>query len=261
VTVSAGLISRTAPAALAVDLGSRTAGLWTADRGTVTAPCGVASAPAGSLVRRGRVIDADGCVRMLAELTRRYPRPVATGGVVVACRPVLATEADDEITRQVIDAVLAPARLLFLDTVRAAAVGAGADAGSLLMVDAGAELTEAALLDQGRVVAAHRAETGTRDVARHEPAELIGDHVAGFVDDLRTGPHAADLLRATARGILLVGDGAVHPTLASVLSRALRVRVHRAAAPHTIALEGAGRAAMSLLRHPTRARPATSEAS
>jgi rod shape-determining protein MreB len=243
------------PAALAVDLGSRTACVWTADHGTVTGPCGEVSAAAGTPVRRGRIVDVDGCVGMLSELVRRYPQPVVAGGVVVACRPVLAAEADEEVFRHVLDSVFAPSRLLFLDTVCAAAIGSGAAAGSLLLVDVGAELTEVALLDHGRIIAAHRAEVGTRDVPRAGPVEPISDNVVGSVDELRAGPHTADLLRAMARGTLLVGDGALHPTLASVVSRTLRVRVHRAAAPHTAAVEGAGRAAMSLLRHPAVAWP------
>lgn len=51
-------------------------------------------------------------------------------------------------------------------------------------------------------------------------------------------------------GVLLVGDGALHPGLAPALARASRVRVHRADAPRMAALTGAGQAAMSLLRHP-----------
>jgi rod shape-determining protein MreB len=231
------------PAPLAVDLGSRTARLWTTDGGTVIGPC-------GALVQRGRVVDAGGCAGMLSDLVRRHREPVAAGGLIVACRPVLATRSDEEVIRQVLDSAFAPDRVLFVDTVRAAAVGSGAAAGSLLLVDAGAELTEVALLEHGRVIAAHRAEVGTRDVADADPVVRISDFIVGSVDELRAGPHAGDLLRAIARGVLLVGDGAVHPTLASVLSQALRVRVHRAVAPHTVALQGAGRAAMSFLRHP-----------
>ncbi|MGA5300165.1 rod shape-determining protein [Nucisporomicrobium flavum] len=241
---------RTVAPAVAVDLGSRTAGVWAAHRGTVSGPCGDPSAPAGTLVRRGRVVDADGCVDVLTQLVRRYPQPVPSGAVVVACRPVLASEADQAATRHVLDTVFAPARIMFVDGVRAAAIGSGAAAGSLLVVDVGAELTEVALLSDGRVVAARRSEIGTRDLSRGATVELLGDCVVGHVHDLRTGADASHVLTAVARGLLLVGDGALHPGLASAVSGALRVRVHRAAAPRTAALNGAGLAAMSLARHP-----------
>lgn len=238
--------------ALAVDLGSCRAGVWAAQQGTVSAPWSEWSTAAGTLVRRGSIVDVDGCTRTLSRLVRQYPQPVPAGGVVVACRPVLASEADQDATRRVIDAVLAPARVLFIDTVRAAAVGSGAAAGTLLVVDIGAELTELALLEGGHVRAARRTELGTRDLTRGATVELISESVRRHLDDLRAGPDVAGLLTAMARGMLLVGDGALHLGLAPALSRMLGLRVHRAAAPRTTALHGAGLAAMSLLRHPVR---------
>ncbi|MEV4701716.1 cell shape-determining protein MreB [Actinoplanes sp. NPDC049316] len=237
------------PTALAVDLGSRSAGVWASQRGTVSGPCGDADAP----VRRGRVVDVDGCVTLLTGLVRRYPEPVPPGGVVVACRPVLAAPADEQAARRVLDAVFAPARVVFVDTVRAAAIGSGAAAGSLLVVDAGAELTEVALLLDGRVTAARRTDIGTRDLTRGATTGLLADTVVRHLDELRAGPERPEVLSALARGPLLVGDGALQPDLAPALSRALRGPVHRAAAPRTAALTGAGLAAMSLLRHPARA--------
>jgi rod shape-determining protein MreB len=50
--------------------------------------------------------------------------------------------------------------------------------------------------------------------------------------------------------LLVVGDGALYPGLTAAVSGALRARVHLAAAPRTAALNGAGLAAMSLLRPP-----------
>ncbi len=242
---------RTRPGtAVAVDLGSRTTGLWAAHLGAVIDRTSDAHT-AGPLVRRGRVVDVDGCVGLLSRLVHRYPDPVPPGGVVVACRPVLATDADQDLTRRVLDAVFAPARLLFIDTVRAAAVGSGAHAGTLLVVDVGAELTEVALLQDGRVVAARRTEIGTRDLKRGATVDLISDNVLRHVDDMRAGTDVSDLRTAMARGALLVGDGALYPGLAPAISGMLRVRVHRAATPRTAALNGAGLAAMSLLRHPT----------
>jgi rod shape-determining protein MreB len=233
-----------------VDLGSCTVGVWAAHHGTVSGSWDDESTSGGTLVRRGSVVDVDGCTAVLARLIRRYPQAVPGCGVLVACRPVLASEADQEATRRVLDAVFAPERLVFVDTVRAAAVGSGAAAGNLLVVDIGAELTEVALLTDGRVRAARRTAIGTRDLDRDATTDLISDIVRCHVDDLRAGPEASALAVAMERGILLVGDGAVHPGLATAISGLLQVRVHRAAAPRTAALTGAGLAAMSLLRHP-----------
>lgn len=242
--------SRRLPAtAMAIDLGSGTAGVWATHRGIVSAPSGDASA-AGPLVRRGRIADAGGCVALLEELVRRYSQPVAGADVVVACRPVMATEDDQAVMRRVIDEALAPRRMLFIDTVRAAAIGSGAAAGALLIIDVGAQLTEIALLRQGCVVTARRADVGTRDLNRGAGVEVLADVVARQLDGLGASGSAADLRQAGARGVLLVGDGATHPGLPAALAGALRLRVHRAAAPRTAALNGAGLAAMSVVRHP-----------
>lgn len=239
----------TAPTPLAVDLGSATAGVWAARRGTVSGPCGDLFASAGSLVRRGRVVDVDACAVFLSQLIGRYADPIPAGGVAVACRPVLASAEDQAMTRRVLEAVFQPSRLVFIDTVRAAAIGSGAAAGTLLVADLGAQLTEVALLENGRIIAARRAEIGTRDLLRGATVDVIVDNVARHLDDLR-GTAASELATATKRGMLLVGDGALHPDLSRTLSAALRLHTHRAAAPRTAALNGAGLAAMSLLHHP-----------
>jgi rod shape-determining protein MreB len=230
-------------AALAVDLGSCTAAVWAAHNGTV-------SGPSGPPVRRGRVIDVDACVSLLTRLAEQYQQPMPSTGVAVVCRPVLATAAEQEAMRHVVDTAFAPRRTLFIDTVRAAAIGSGAAAGSLLIADIGAQLTEIALLRHGHVTAARRTDIGTRDLANGATIDLITDIVAGHLDSLRATCPAADLHEATARGLLLVGDGATHPELPSALATTLDLRVHRADAPRTAALTGAGLAAASALRHP-----------
>jgi rod shape-determining protein MreB len=201
-------------------------------------------------MRRGRVADVGGCVDLLSRLVRRYPEPVPAGGVLVACRPLLASGADQEATRRVLDEVFAPSRVLFIDTVRAAALGSGATAGTLLVADVGAEVTEVAVLRDGHVAAARRTDIGTRDLAHGATVDLISDTVARHVHDLRAEAGAADLAAADQRGILLAGDGALHPGLAAAVAAASRLRVHRAATPRAAAINGAGLAAMSLLRHP-----------
>jgi rod shape-determining protein MreB len=238
------------PAAVAVDLGSSTVGVWAAHRGTITGSCGDALASSGMPVRRGRVVDVEGCVALLSQLIRRYTEPLPAGAVVVACRPVLTDEQDRAVMRRVFEAVFAPSRLVFMDTVGAAAIGSGAAAGTLLVADLGAQLTEVALLSHGRTVAARRAKIGTCDLARGATVDLIAEIVARYVAGLRGATAGADLATALSRGVLLVGDGATHPDLTVALSTALGLRVHRAASPRTTALHGVGLAAMSLIRHP-----------
>ncbi|MEU4424492.1 rod shape-determining protein [Actinoplanes sp. NPDC024001] len=233
-------------AALAVDLGSCTAGVWATHQGAVSGPSG----DGGALVRRGRVVDFDGCVELLTQLAQRYPQPVPAAAVAVICRPVLATDSEQADMRRVVDAAFAPRRTLFIDTVRAAAIGSGAATGSLLVADVGAQLTEVALLKRGRVTEARRRDIGTRDLGSGATIDLITDVVAQHLDDLRAACPASDMQQATARGLLLVGDGATHPDLSSALAGTLKLRVHRAAAPRTAALDGAGIAATSALRHP-----------
>jgi rod shape-determining protein MreB len=233
------------PSALAVDLGSSTTAVWATDRGVVSAP-----SKGSALVRRGRIADPAGTVALLQQLIKQYAEPVPAVDLVVACRPVLSSDAEQALIRRVVDTAFTPRRTLLIETVRAAAIGSGADAGSLLVADIGAELTEVALLRQGRVTAARRTDIGTRDLRDGATVDLLTDVVARHLDDLRAACPAAELAEATARGLLLAGDGAGHPELPDALAESLRMRVHRAAEPHSVALHGAGRAATAAMRHP-----------
>ncbi|WP_430781814.1 rod shape-determining protein [Actinoplanes sp. G11-F43] len=234
--------------AVAVDLGSTTAGVWAARHGVVSGPTGETA------VQRGRVADVDGCATVLTRLVSRYPNTMPSADLLVACRPVLTTEADEALMRRVLDTAFAPRRIVFIDSVRAAAIGSGATAGTLLIADIGARVTEVALLDHGRVTEARRTGIGTRDLDSRATIDLISDVVAGHVRDLRETCPGDDFEEAADRGLLLVGDGASHPGLATALSDAVHLQVHRAASPHTAALNGARIAAVSALRHPSRRR-------
>jgi rod shape-determining protein MreB len=227
---------------LAVDLGSSTAAVWAADHNVVSAP--------NASVRRGRIADPDGSAQLLKKLFQQLPESALPVDLVVACRPVLSTDAEQALIRSVVDTAFAPRRTLLIETVRATAIGSGADAGSLLIADIGAELTEVALLRQGRVTAARRTDIGTRDLREGATVDLIADVVARHLSELRASCPAADLAEATARGLLLAGDGAGHPELPGALAETLELRVHRASEPHSVALHGAGRAATAAMRHP-----------
>jgi rod shape-determining protein MreB len=224
--------------------------VWAAGRGVRSSP--IVGTP-GSPVRRGRVADTAGCIGVLTQLIRRGAEPIPAGPVVVVCRPVLATMAEQHALRQIVTEVLAPSRVLFIDSVRAAAIGAGAATGSLLIADIGAELSEVAILDHGRVTAARRAELGTRDLTRGAPVSLLAHATTRMIDDLRQDPAArGQVSAATARGLMMVGDGAMTPGLAAQIVAGSRLAVRSAAAPWTAALNGAGLAAMSAARHPGR---------
>jgi rod shape-determining protein MreB len=236
-------------AAVAVDLGSGSTRIWAAGRPIVSVPTVSDSLTNPTrLVHRGRIVDAAGYDQLLTRLLRRYHRPLPAGAVVVACRPVGATADDEEETRRLLTAVFAPSRLLFIDTVRAAAIGAGAGPGPLLVVDVGAQLTEVAVLDRGTVVAARRAEMGISDVIRPTEPDAIVHTIVGLVDDLRRDPHCPDPRSVARGGLLLVGGAAAHPPLAARTAGALGVAVRPAAQPHLAAVRGAGLAALAALR-------------
>jgi len=241
----------TPPTAIAVSLGSGRAHVWAAGRGSVSCSTAGTIGAARSPVRRGRVADGSGCIGMLSRLIDQYRDPIPAGGVVVVCRPVLATAVEQDAIRQVVAAVFAPSRVLFIDTVRAAAIGAGLAAGSLLIADIGAELSEVACLEHGRVQAARRTDIGTRDLKRGAPTELLAHAITRMINELRHDCAAQSRVPAAlTRGVILVGDGALQPSLTSQIAANLRAPVRSVAAPWTTALSGAGLAALSAARHP-----------
>jgi rod shape-determining protein MreB len=243
--------AETTPAAIAVILGSGRTQVWLAGRGALSCPTGDAAGTSHAPVRRGRVADGPGCVDLLTQLIREYRDPIAAGSVVVVCRPVLATMAEQYALRQVAAAVFAPSRLLFMDTVRAAAIGAGAATGSLLISDVGAELSEVAALQDGRVTAARRTDIGTRDLKRGAPTEALAHAITRMVNELREDRAAhAVVPGALTRGLMVAGDGAMTPSLMMQIAASLRIPVRSASAPWTAALNGAGLAAMAVARHP-----------
>jgi rod shape-determining protein MreB len=243
--------AETSPTAVAVILGSGRTHVWVAGRGGLSCPSGGIVGTSRAPVRHGRVADGSGCVGVLSQLIGRYRDPVPAGSVVVVCRPVLATMAEQYALRQVAAAVFAPSRVLFIDTVRAAAIGAGTATGGLLIADIGAELSEVAVLQDGRVAAARRTDIGTRDLKRGSPTELLARAITRMINELRHDRVAQALVPAAlSRGLMVVGDGAMTPGLTLKIAANLRIPVRSASVPWTAALNGAGLAAMSAARHP-----------
>jgi rod shape-determining protein MreB len=246
---------RPEPAAVAVDLGSGQARLWTVGDGIRVAPSvDEALNPPAPPVRRGQIVDPAGCMALLTRLLHTFPQGPPARPVVVACRPVLAAPDDQDAIRGVVNAVFAPSRVLLIDTVRAAAIGSGAAAGVLVVVDVGAQLTEVAVLVDGRVTAARRAETGTHDGASGHASRLLAGVVTRLVANIGGNPRMRRLTAAAlARGVIVVGDGATMPELTVRLTANLRVPVRPARSPRLAALSGAGLAAMAACRHPATA--------
>lgn len=185
-----------------------------------------------------------GCVAQMTRLQRTLPACPPAGAVVVACRPVLATPTDQRVIRDVMAAAFAGSRVLLIDSVRAAAIGSATAAGVLLIADVGAELTEVALLVDGRIVGARRAAVGTHDpTSRGGPRPLAGV-VTRLVADIVQNPRMRRLAAAAlARGAVIVGDGATIPELTIRLAANLRAHVRPAYTPRLAALRGAGQAA------------------
>lgn len=238
------------PTPVAVDLGSGQLRIRLPHHGTISTPIGDRSIRNQPVVRRGQIVDGAGCAVALSQLLREHRVQVPAGPLVVACRPLLATAAEQEATRRVLDAVFAPTRLLFIDTVRAAAIGAGAGTGTLLVADLGTEVTEVAVLRDSRVVEGRRANLGTGDLTRGATIGALADTVGRLVRELTRATAAGPVGGALARGMVLVGDGATRPDLRDRIAAAARIPVHRAAGPRTAALTGASLAASAVARHP-----------
>ncbi|MEV8512122.1 rod shape-determining protein [Dactylosporangium sp. NPDC051484] len=237
------------PTAVGVDIGGAYTRIWTSGRPLVHARSRDLATGTRAVVRRGRITDPAAARSMLATLFGGYDRPVPSGATVVACRPVRTGENEQQALRQTLNAALAPGRLLFIDSIRAAAIGAGAAPGPLLVVDLGAQVTEAAVLAGGGVLDAARHEVGIDDVTGPGAEATMVAAVVDLLGRLRRAPQHRQAAAAAARGgLLLVGGGANRPRLAASIAAAVDVPVRRPAAPHLVAVRGAGLAALAALR-------------
>ncbi|WP_238005532.1 rod shape-determining protein [Dactylosporangium sp. AC04546] len=239
------------PAAVGVDLGSANTRVWASGRGTLHAanPAPAAAYRSGPVVR-GSIAEPEPMQVLLSGLVGGRRRPLPAGAVVVACRPVGTGSRAELALREVMTTVFKPARLLFIDTVRAAAIGSGAAPGPLLIADVGAHLTEVAVLAGGVIVAAHRRDVGLHDQAGGpDPNAAIVAAVTDLIGQVRRQPgHRQAVAAAVHGGLLLVGGGATRPQLAARVAGAAGIAVRRPVAPHLAAVRGAGLAALAALR-------------
>ncbi|MFF5234874.1 rod shape-determining protein [Dactylosporangium sp. NPDC000521] len=240
------------PAAVGLDLGSAGARIWASGRGVVqlSYPETVTTSWSGP-VARGRITDPEALRTLLSGVSWDRRRPLPAGAVVVACRPVGSDPRTEPAVRELLTKVFEPSRLLFIDSVRAAAIGAGAAPGPLLVADVGAHLTEVAVLEGGVIVAAQRCDIGLHDGSGgpdHDSAVVAA--IADLVSRVRRQTtHRRQVVAAAVRGgLLLVGGGAARPRLAARIAGAAGTPVRRPAAPHLAAVRGAGLAALAALR-------------
>ena len=244
-----GGVDHVEPAAVGVDLGSEYLRIWASGRPMIDVPAtAVTDGPDARLVRRGRIVDESGVAALLRRLQARYTRPVPAGALLVVCRPVLTTADQERLVRDVLNDVFEPSHLRFIDGVCAAAIGSGTRSGPLLVADVGAELTELAVVADGRVVAARRQDRGVMD---EEPGGHDG--LLRTLLDLRLDLERDPTVRfydteVRRRPLLLIGGGAARPHLAATLAGVLNMAVRPAAAPRLAAARGAGLAALSTLR-------------
>lgn len=200
-------------------------------------------------VRRGRIVDPESCGRLLGRIADAALGPDRTDSVIVLSHPVLAGAVHRNAARELL-AGLGPTRVLVLSSARAAAAYAGPrDAGPLLVVDMGAELTEVTLLVGGRIADARQAESGLSDLDPATlPATLVGTVLDMVKSMWRQDRHGA-IRGALRKGPVLAGGGALRPDVTDRLARCLGTPVRLAEDPSTTVVRGAGRILSSVLRH------------
>jgi rod shape-determining protein MreB len=151
--------------------------------------------------------------------------------------------------RRVLTDVFLPSRMLFIDTVRAAAIGAGVAPGPQIVVDVGTDLTEVAVVTDGIVVGARRADIGMSDLIEPTASWPVIRTVVDLFSDLRRDRHCRQpAATALGRGLVLVGGGATQPELAARIAGTLGLPVRPSATPLVAAVRGAGLAALAALR-------------
>ncbi|WUW20420.1 rod shape-determining protein [Streptomyces sp. NBC_01463] len=239
---------------LALDLGSSRTRAWVPGQGLVAdtgaGPAG-ADGHATRPVRRGRIVDAESCGRMLGRIADTALGADRGDTVIVLSHPVLAGSEHRTAARDMLRA-LGPSSVIVLDSARAAAAcGGPQDGGPLLVVDIGAELTEATLLVDGMVRDARLAETGISDLEPGEAPTAVVRTVLDMVMDMWHQDRHGALLGALRRGPLLAGGGALRPDVTNRIAVRLGVPVRLTDDPATTVVRGAGLILGSVLRHAT----------
>ncbi|MFE4691333.1 rod shape-determining protein [Streptomyces sp. NPDC056749] len=224
---------------LAIDLGSSGIRAWVTGQGLVTGGPAGWEHSATRPVRRGRIVDAETCARLLGRLADAALGADREGGVVVLSHPVLAGQEHRATARELV-ASLGVSRAVVLNSASAAAGCTGDPAaGPVLVVDMGAELTEVALLVDGTVVDARQADAGLSDLDPGSvPAELVGNVIDMITSMWREDRHGA-VRGALRRGPVLTGGGALRHDVTDRITGRLGVPVRIAPDPSTAVVRGA----------------------
>lgn len=242
---------RGATRGLAIDLGSSRTRAWIPGQGVVA---DTGNGPGGeygqgSPVRRGRIVDTESCGRMLGRIADTALGADRSDTMFVLSHPVLAGPEHRAAAREIL-AALGPSSVIVLDSARAAAAYAGPqDGGPLLVVDIGAELTEATLLVDGLVRDARLAETGLSDLEPGDPPTAVVRAVLDMVMAMWQQDRHGAVLGALRKGPLLAGGGALRPDVTNRIAVRLGVPVRLPDDPATTVVRGAGLFLSSVLRH------------
>ncbi|MGW1816055.1 rod shape-determining protein [Streptomyces sp. NPDC002125] len=232
---------------VAIDLGSSGARAWVPGRGLVPGPAGWDDGTRRP-VRRGRIVDADSCARLLGRLADTALGAHRQDSMIVLSHPVLAGPTHRALARELLGA-LGPSGVLVLNSASAAAACAGpGDGGPVLVVDLGAELTEVALLVDAVVVDARQAETGLSDLGPESlPAALVRN-VFDMVTSMWREDRDGAVRGALRRGPVLTGGGALRADVTERIADSLGVPVRVDEDPSTAVVRGAGLILDSVLR-------------
>lgn len=238
---------------IAIDLGSARTRAWMPEHGlildvpTLTSP---ATDRVGGPIQRGVVVDLPGATQVLDELLGRKAG-LGQYSIAILTTPVLCTDQQRSAALAALE-ILDARTVLTIDSVKAAALGAGAGLGQpLLVVDIGAHLTEIGLLVDGALTHAEQFDLGTSDLgATTTVAELVQSIVTAVTDLLRL-ECGGQVVDALDRGPLLTGGGALRPEITYRLAKRLLAPVRPAPAPQFAAVRGAGLALAAAHRHPT----------
>ncbi|MFJ5778905.1 rod shape-determining protein [Streptomyces sp. NPDC093094] len=237
---------------VALDIGSARTRAWIAGRGVVVDVPTVTHSGTGVVhpVRRGTVVDIQGCARMLRHLLAdRLPR-LARPMIIVTVH-VLDGPACHARVRAALE-VLEPRSVLTVPGARSVALAAGADLSRpLLVVDLGAHVTEVVLLSDGAVADARRVALGTVDLDETVEPVQMADVVAGMPAEMLRQDHTGLTEEALGRGVLLAGGGALRPGLTGRLTALLPAPLRVVPAPHTAAVRGAAGLLQSARFHPS----------
>lgn len=223
---------------LAIDLGSSGARAWVPGRGLVAGGPAGWEDHGGRPVRRGRIVDAASCAGLLGRLADTALGEHRQDSVIVLSHPVLAGREHRTLAGELL-AALGASGALVLNSASAVAASAGLGSGPVLVVDMGAELTEVALLVDGRVVDARQADAGLSDLEpRSLPAELVRSVLDMITSMWREDQHGA-VRGALRRGPVLTGGGALRHDVTDLIAGCLGAPVRIAPDPSTAVVRGA----------------------